>query len=504
MNGDFGLADEPAALDETFRNHAALRPDDLALADAPDRAAWTSGTPRRLTYGEADRAVSALARRFRDAGLPAGSVVAYQLPNAVESVITLLAILRAGLVAAPLPLLWRHADMAAALGRTGAKALVTIDRIGTCSGIEVAMQAAAEAFSVRFVFAFGAEPTDGIVPLDDIFSAQVDAPPFAASSTVGSQTATITFDVNQDGIVPVARSHAQLIGAGRLIAAALPVAPHASILATLTPCSLAGLASAVVPWLLAGGRLSLHHPFSPEAFADQCGEAIVDVAVVPGALVGRLAEAGLLGRGRAKSIVAVWRSPERMQGCGAIRVQGADLLDVAVFGEIGALPLRRNAGGVPPTVAPGRFAAGPGSADYLDVGRTPAATLGLGGPLVPAKLFGGSQRDGERGMQLPLLADTGYPCRIDRESRALIVDSPPAGVVSVGGYRFVMRDLQELMERFENGATIAALPDTVTGHRLAGIGADRPVIREVLNASGANPLLAAAFRDRRTGRTSAA
>ena len=79
---------------------------------------------------EADRVISAIAARLRELGLPTDAVVGIQLPNTVESVLTLLGVLRAGMIAAPLPLLWRRADAAAALGRLGASAIVTTSRIG--------------------------------------------------------------------------------------------------------------------------------------------------------------------------------------------------------------------------------------------------------------------------------------------------------------------------------------------------------------------------------------
>ena len=60
--------------------------------------------------------------------------------------LTLLGVLRAGMIAAPLPLLWRRADAAAALGRLGAKAIVTASRIGDFDACAMAMQVAAESF----------------------------------------------------------------------------------------------------------------------------------------------------------------------------------------------------------------------------------------------------------------------------------------------------------------------------------------------------------------------
>jgi hypothetical protein len=40
-------------------------PQALALADPPNPAQFTEGSPRRLTYAEADHAISALAARLR-------------------------------------------------------------------------------------------------------------------------------------------------------------------------------------------------------------------------------------------------------------------------------------------------------------------------------------------------------------------------------------------------------------------------------------------------------
>jgi hypothetical protein len=89
--------------------------------------------------------------------------------------------------------------------------------------------------------------------------------------------------------------------------------------------------------------------------------------------------------------------------------------------------------------------------------------------------------------------DTGYPCLPD--SPTLQVTGPPPGTVSVGGYRFVLRELQDTVTQTGSGeATLAALPDALAGHRLAGAAADGEALREALVTLGANPLLVGAFR----------
>src|ERR1041384_1225848 len=133
-------------------------------------------------------------------------------------------------------------------------------------------------------------------------------------------------------------------------------------------------------------------------------------------------------------------------------------------------------------------------------------TLALGGPMVPHGAFPpGTERNG-----VPKLKtadggiDTGYACRLDRDTKLLAIDAPPAGVISVGGYRFALRAAQDLVAGIEDGSTLAALPDMLAGHRLAGAGADRDAICDALLAHGANPLLVAAFRARKSSQQSSA
>ena len=120
-NGDGAAGGHGATLDELFRRAGVRHPQATALIDPPNRESFTDGAPRELSYAEADSLTSAFAARLRALGLRTDAVVAIQLPNAVEAVIALLGVLRAGMIAAPLPLLWRQQDIINALQGTGAK-----------------------------------------------------------------------------------------------------------------------------------------------------------------------------------------------------------------------------------------------------------------------------------------------------------------------------------------------------------------------------------------------
>jgi len=497
-----------ATLDDLFRRALARRPDAVALIDPPDRASFTDGPVRRLTYAEADRAISALAARLRGFGLPVDSVVATQLPNTVDGVIALLAILRAGLIAAPLPLLWRHADAATALGRVAARALIGCNRIHETLYGDLAMHIAMETFTIRFLCGFGEGLPDGVVSVDDIFEHGAEPPAVERFGAAADHVAVVTFDVTADGLIPVARSHAELVAGGLAVHLEARIDNEAAILAALAPGSFASIATTIVPWLLSAGTLVLHHPFTTATFAEQSEAERCTVTVLPGPMVATFAEAGLIG-GERGTVLSIWRSPERIAGSPIWPSGGADLVDVLVFGEMGLVPARRGADGKALAMPNGRalFPQGSGQGVALvNTSRGPAGSLWLSGPLVPHAAFPpGADRGGAPKLKVTHgVVDTGYPCKLDRISNTLTIDGPQPGLINVGGYRFLMRDLQALVAGIEDGSSVAAFPDPLAGHRLSGIADDREAICQALLAHGANPLLVAAFRARSRRQQSAA
>src|SRR6202044_3460732 len=209
-------------LDGLFRRILARQPDALALLDPLNKQRITGQAPKRLTFAQADRAISALAAHFIEAGLPANSVIAIQLPNTVEFMLTVLAAHRAGLIVALFPLLWRQAELTVALNRTGARAIVTSGRVDGINHADLAMNAAAEAFSIRHVCGFGNHLPEGMASLDAALAG--DATTRRAVVEDGRKAAIISFDVTAEGFRPVPRTHLHLIAGGLALSleAALP------------------------------------------------------------------------------------------------------------------------------------------------------------------------------------------------------------------------------------------------------------------------------------------
>jgi len=68
--------------------------------------------------------------------------------------------------------------------------------------------------------------------------------------------------------------------------------------------------------------------------------------------------------------------------------------------------------------------------------------------------------------------------------------------MAVGGYRFLADDLHAWAKRLGEGAMLTALPDRVSGYRLAGRANDNGRARAALSELGLNPLMVEAFRER--------
>ncbi len=488
-------------LDGLFQRILARKPDAVALIDPVNKPRVTGQPQRILTYADADRIIAALAAHFIDAGLPTNSVIAVQLPNTVEFMLTVLAAHRAGLVVAVFPLLWRQAELVAALNRISARAIVTTTKVDGVIHADLAMHAAAEAFSIRHVCGFGSELPEGMFSLD-----QAIAKPSRSARNVlqdGRKAAIISFDVTGDGFRAVPRSHLSLIAGGLAVSLESDLPQGANMMSAFVPSSFAGLTSSLVTWLLSGGSLALHHPFDSDTLEQQINELGCNALIAPAQLALRLDEGDLAARlPSLRHVIGMWRAPEQVGSSPAWISQQVEMTDVYLFGEAGMFAVRRTTpDGAPGPVKPGLQGVPrdqPGSSIAGEVLVTPKGTLGLRGPMVVVAAYAppAPPSDSLVPAQPRDYVDTEYAVRLDRVRDVISITAPPAGVMAVGGYRFLAQDLHEWSRRLGQGALLTALPDRLSGHRLAGRAMDNARAREALAELGLNPLMVEAFRDR--------
>jgi acyl-CoA synthetase (AMP-forming)/AMP-acid ligase II len=487
-------------LDGLFRRVLARQPDALALLDPLNKQRVTGQPPKRLTFAQADRAISALAAHFIEAGLPANSVIAVQLPNTVEFMLTVLAAHRAGLIVALLPLLWRQAELTVALNRTGARAIVTASKIDGVSHADLAMNAAVEAFSIRHVCGFGADLPEGMASLDLALSSE--SATTRAVTQDGRRVAIISFDVTADGFRAVPRTHLNLIAGGLALFLESDVPQGATMMSAFAPSSFAGLTSSLLVWLLSGGTLALHHPFDGDVLEQQINDDGCDTLVAPAQLALRLAETDLPARlPSLRTVIGLWRAPEQVASSPSWTTPHTALTDVYLFGEAGLFAACRAADGAPVPILPGPHGAPRNVAGSSIAGETmitPRGTLALRGPMVAAAAYAPPAPPSDSLVAQPPRdhVDTDYAARLDRSTGAICITAPPSGIMAVGGYRFLSQDLQEWARRLGQGALLTALPDRLSGYRLAGRAQDNTRAREALGELGLNPLMVEAFRDR--------
>src|ERR1044072_80602 len=236
----------------------------------------------------------------------------------------------------------------------------------------------------------------------------------------------------------------------------------------------------------------------------QAAEQRAYVLVVPAALALRLAECGMLSRlPKLRAVIGLWRAPEQVFSSPSWPEGHAALTDVYLFGETGLFTARRGDDGAPAAILPGPHTSPRDAEDGSVTGEivlTPKGTLALRGPMIPIAAWAASTTPANSPPTAPLdYVDTGYAARLDRTTGALCITAPPSGIMAAGGYRFLAQDLEAWAKRLGQGALLTALPDRISGHRLAGRAQDNARAREAMLELGLNPLMAEAFRDSRAG-----
>ena len=158
---------------------------------------------------------------------------------------------------------------------------------------------------------------------------------------------------------------------------------------------------------------------------------------------------------------------------------------------------RRGANGKPAPIALGSVTAprgAPGALLVAEIARTDAGTLACAARWCRDIAFppgSGTRRRAVSSRSATTdFVDTGYACRIERDTGAMVITGPPPGLVSVGGYRFALRDLQDLAAQIDPAARSPPCPTPSRGHRLAGNAGNRDAVRDALDLRGVNPLIA--------------
>ena len=170
------------------------------------------GDGQRLSYSELAERVAALAGGLKAVGLGPGDVVAVQLPNRVEYLVSYLAICAIGGVMTTLYVPYRAAEMESLLGHSRARAFIGVDAMGDFSPARTVLDLKGRTDSPEHVIVLG-DPPDGAcafadltrAPPHDLSDGPVAADPFLLLYTSGTSARPKGVPLAYQGILGNAR-----------------------------------------------------------------------------------------------------------------------------------------------------------------------------------------------------------------------------------------------------------------------------------------------------------
>ncbi len=274
-------------LDDAIRT----RPDAEALIDAPNRAEFIDGEPRRLTWRAVDAEVQRFATRLLELGLSKDDVVCLQLPNCVELPILYLACSRLGVIATPVPVQYREHELAHILALAAPRAVITAQRILRHRHADMFRSLAPAHRSIETIVAID-EPSNTRVDVARVAKYEREHPVDA------NAIFTICWTSGTEGVPKgVPRSHNEWLAIPENIVLSGGLQPGCHLLNAFPLVNMAGIAGQFLPWLLTGAKLVMHHPFTLPVFLDQVRREDIDYTVAAPAILATLAQNSDLMRG---------------------------------------------------------------------------------------------------------------------------------------------------------------------------------------------------------------
>lgn len=280
-------------LDTLFSELVRQKPDAAALSDPLNRADFTDGTVRRYSFAELDTAVNRLAAAFLAQGLSQDDRIAVQLPNIAELVIFYLACARIGAIAVPFPAQYREYELENLCNFAEVRAFVTVARLGDRQHAAAVATLRDKIASLDTIMAFGDNLPDGVVSLDDILANEGEAEWLTHYVNNLRLTANDVFTIcwtsgteSQPKGVP--RTHNDWIAIAYATVDGAELTGADVLLNPFPLVNMAGIGGMLVPWLLTGAKLVMHHPFDLMTFFKQIAIERISYTVAPPALLNML------------------------------------------------------------------------------------------------------------------------------------------------------------------------------------------------------------------------
>ena len=350
--GLWGLDSEDHSLAGLLAKRASQHPDHMAVCDDLRLKKWSQNEPRQLTWGALNQEVEALALFFRGLGLAEDAVIATYGANTVDFYATVLAIHRAGFIAAPLPLYWREHELSAYCQETEVSVLIAADRVEDDQPALRIRDLSQNLLDVRYVFGFGNDLPDGVLNVGEIVKSiegMVDAaaplPLPEPNAVVSIHPADLSWNKTEE-VLP--RSSNQWLA----LEHACFTQQDENPITTLNPYALSGLTGfmvSIVQGLRTGNKTQLHHYHGESSLKQALNQSEATRIIVPGMLYDELTSGNSIAD---KQACLVWKNHEAATTTASQPPECELLIDLTVLNNVGAIAQARNAGDTAPAPVP--------------------------------------------------------------------------------------------------------------------------------------------------------
>ncbi len=274
---------------DLFVKNLGAQPDTEAVVDAANRADFAYGAPRRLTWAQVGVEVDRFCLHLLAKGIARDDVLVMQLPNCVEQFVVYLSCARLGIIVSPVPVQYREHELNHVLHTTQAVAAVTFARIGK----EGSAHDAAAMFAglqtghaaLREVLVWEDLANNTISHDEQTVLKQAELAAKVTANDVFTICWTSGTEAQPKG---VPRSHNEWLVVAPSIIEAADIKPHARLLNPFPLVNMAGLSTAFASWLVLGGTVVQHQPFSLPVFLQQLRDEKIDYTVAPPAILNML------------------------------------------------------------------------------------------------------------------------------------------------------------------------------------------------------------------------
>ena len=278
--GDQTLAD-------LFFANAHRHPDRLALVDAPNRADFAFGEPRRLTYAQLQSEVERLAGALIAAGIGKDDVIVVQLPNISEFVSLYFAAATIGAIISPVAVQYRSHELSAMFAIVEPRAFI-------CGTV---MKGADHVATVRpllgdtiMQMTIGPDAPADAIDLDAERARPEQLSAYRAATTIDADDVfTICWTSGTTGVpkgVPRSHNHWVAIAPGTYITSQLQ---DGDVMLNPFPLiNMASIGGITMSWLRIAGTMVLHHPFDPQIYLRQIATERPSFTIAPPAVLNML------------------------------------------------------------------------------------------------------------------------------------------------------------------------------------------------------------------------